>query len=136
MYMYIYVHSPTGHIYIHILWQIYYVRHITADTLRHIHNGKYITACIYIYICTDYNRHVTSDTLRPRSPMESPLDLWGPQGTPLGPSQAPGSPHGPQKQPYLNKCTAPGDIDCCIRILSLQRMTARTPLARFALCTF
>ena len=32
-----------------------------------------------------------------------------------------------QKRPYLDKCAVLEALDCCIRILSLQRLTAASP---------
>ena len=42
---------------------------------------------------------------------------------------------GPQKRPYLNQYTAPEALDCCIQILSLQRIAPRTTLAHFIVYT-
>ena len=54
----------------------------------------------------------------------------------LGPSQdPPGTPHDPQKQTYLKTNTAPGALDCCMRIPSLQRIIPRTPLDRIVMYT-
>ena len=47
-------------------------------------------------------------------------------GTPLGPPVdapgTPGDPHRPQKRQYLSTFAAPEAVDCCIRILLLQRI--------------
>ena len=59
----------------------------------------------------------------PGMPLGPPGTPLGPPGTPLGSLWTPGDPHGPKKQQYLNKCTAPEALDCCIRILSLQHIS-------------
>ena len=51
-------------------------------------------------------------------------------GTP-GTSREPWAPPGPQKQPYLNKGTAPEAFDCCIRLRFLHRIAPRTSLDSF-----
>ena len=40
-----------------------------------------------------------------------------------------------QKHQYLDNCTAPEALDCCIRIGLLQRIVSKTPLVCFMVCT-
>ena len=53
-------------------------------------------------------------------PWDAPGTTWDHQGPAV-------TRHGPQKQPYLNKFTAPEAFDSCIRILFLQHFTPASP---------
>ena len=97
-----------------IAWQVHYGRYIMADILRHIYYsrpsmtnilrqwyyGRYIMADMSRQIY--YGCYITADTLRQIYCV-------------------------PRERPYLNKCTAPEAIDCCIRICFLQPITPANP---------
>ena len=70
----------------------------------------------------------------PKQFPEPPWDRWGPYahapGNPQGhswdPPVPPGDPHGPQNS-HNNKLSAPEAFNCCIRLLSLQRIITKLP---------
>ena len=73
-----------------ILRQSYYDRYITVDISRQIHYGMYGKLLMaYIYIKIHRGRYIMADT------------LWQIFCV-------------TQKQPYLNKFTAPEVLDCCV----------------------
>ena len=73
--------------------------------------------------------------MEPGCSHDIPMATCGLQGPPGLPGDSLGPPHRPKKRRYLNKCTAPKSLDCCVRILSLQCSTPRTPLDCFIIHT-
>ena len=96
---------------------------------------NYIADLYYRIILWNYITELCRET-ESGNPWTVPGPPWDPRdplGTPLGPPRdeprtpgTPGDPHRPQRNSWLVKFTAPEALDCCIRILLLQRTTLAT----------
>ena len=137
IYIYIYMYIWRKYVYTCIYGCFSFVTLSRVDPVRRLHIYIYIYIYIYINIPEWPIRARPRRAQRPQGP--SPQGHRGahkgPGWTPLGtlgpPGDLPGSPHRRQKQQYLKQFKAPESLRCCIRRLSLQRISPMTRLDCF-----